>query len=645
MDIDKAKTVFGAADTEENKPRFLNKTDETVYARGRRSFSDIRNKIMHTDKRRFIWGPKFDEKKLDFQFDQDPLKKGFSFFSIGLFTFSMIMMLSAMVYAYYSFTTGGYSVRQDNIVLELEIPTITSAGQDLNGQIIVGNSNRSMFKEAYVTLEVQEGENEPAKIIDQIQIGDVDVGDKIYKNISLNLSGLEGQEKMVSAILYYRIPQSESTFQKITFQKVLITKSPVVMSISGPKDLLISQDGEYVVSVRGVSKTIPSLLLSLDISKNMRVLKSNFPEVAKGVYALGPLNEGEERVFKFTGSFRDAQELGNRFTINVRAGSGEGNEVKAYFAETTYGINLAKNPIQVKLIGQNNQAGNKITFTGKQPKLNLVITNTGNTRVKDAELEIKFSGGLFNAKGVNVDGAVYDSSNFTATANGSNNEKLREIDAGAQIIFPIEFSQLQTNTNVSGRNINLNVSFTSNNEDNDGKPITQRFTTTMTPTEGFTASLDTYYFSGAFKNTGPMPTTVGKPTTFTINLFVDTNAGFSSGKFILPLAPNVTFIKSLDNSVSYNKQSKIVSWNIGNLNKSTTTAFGVAKKETSIQVSILPTPEQVRTAPVLTVGARLEAIGIDREKSPILLEVSDATINISSDPKYVNNRGYESVGE
>jgi hypothetical protein len=645
MDINKAKKVFGGAGDEGNKPNFLNKTDEIVYSAGRRSFDDVRKKIMHTDRQKFIWGPRFDEKKLDLDFDKDPLKKGFSFFSIGLFAFSMIMMISAIVYAYYSFTTGGFSVRQDKIILQLEIPTLTSAGQDITGQIIIGNENRTMFKEAYVTLEIDDNAGEPAKIVNQIQVGDVGVGDKIYKNISLNLSGLEGEEKKVNAVLYYRVPQTESTFQKITSQKVLITKSPVVMSVTGPTTLSVAQDGEYLVTVRGISKIIPSLYLTLEIPKQMKILKANFPEVAKGVYNLGPINEGDERVLKFTGSFINSEELGEKFTVKVRAGKGEENEVKAYFAESTYGINLTKNPISVFFVGGNNQRGEKISFTGKQPKLNLVLQNNGNVRVKDVEMEVKFSGGLFDSKNVTVDGAVYDSTTFTALANGSNNEEIREIDPGEQIIFPIEFSQLQNISNASGRNVKIEVSFTSNTEDGDGKPVTQRISSTLSPSESSTASLTTYHFSGAFKNSGPMPPTIGQTTTYTINLLVDTNQGFNSGKFIVPLQPNVKFIKALDNTVVYNKDTKIVTWNVGNLVKATSTAFGVASKGTSIQVSILPTPDQVRTAPLLTTGARFEGVTADKDKQNFTLVSNDATIVIQTDPKYENNKGYDSVGE
>lgn len=400
-----------------------------------------------------------------------------------------------------------------------------------------------------------------------------------------------------------------------------------------------------MVTVRGVSKIIPSLLLTLDVPKHMKVLKANFPEVAKGVYSLGPINEGDERVFKFTGSFNDVQELGEKFTIHVRAGSGQDSEVKAYFAESTYGINLAQNPISIQVVGANNQKGEKISFTGKQPKVSLVITNNGNVRVKDVDMQIKFSGGLFNSKGVNIDGAVYDSSTLTATANGSNNEKLREIDPGAQIIFPIEFSEIEQTTSVSGRNINIGITFSSNTENSDGKPVIQRVSTTLTPAEGSSIALSTYHFSGAFKNSGSMPPQVGKNTTYTVNLLVDTNAGFINGKFILPLSPNVRFLKGLDNTVTYNEATKIVTWNVGTLNKATSTAFGVAKKETSIQVSILPTPDQVRTAPSLTVGARFEGNLNDKEKTQFTLVSSDATINISTDPKYENNKGYESVSE
>lgn len=626
----------------DNQPEFLTKADEIVYSRGRKSFDDVRQKIMETPKKTFIWGPRFDDKKLDWTVDKDPLKKSFSLFSKGLFAFSLVMLVSALAYAYYSFSTGGYSVRQDKIELTLDIPTITSAGQDIDGQIVVGNSNRTIFKDAYIVLDVLEKEGEPARALNQIQIGDVDVGNKVYKNISLNLSGLEGESKKVNATLFYRVPQSESTFQKKISQDVLITKSPVTMSVTGPQNLSISQDGEYIVSVRGVSKVIPALLLNLDVPKQMKIIKTNTQQVSKNTYSLGPMNEGDERVFKFTGSFKDAPEIGDKFTIKVRAGSGENNEIKNYFSESTYGISLAQNPIKIEIFADG-QTGDKISFSGKQPKARVIITNQSNSRVQEGKIEIKFSGGLLVPKSVSVDGAVYDSSNFTARADSSNNNDLKEIDPGNSVEFPIEFSELAPEQSVTGRSLNISVAFTSKSEASEGAPTTDRVSTTLTPREGTQVYLSTYYFSGAFKNTGPMPAQVGQKTTYTVNLDVETNSGFSTGKFIVPLPANVDFVKALDNTVTYNKEQKILTWNVGNMNKATSTAFGVSKKGTSIQLSILPSPDQLHQAPVLTSAPRFE--GVLPDKSNLQISASDATINISSDPKYELGKGYESVGE
>ncbi len=623
-------------------PQFLNKADEIVYSRGRKSFDDVRKKVMKTDKQKFIWSPRFDDKKLDWSVDKDPLKRSFSFFSVGLFAFSMILLLSALAYAYYSFSTGGYSVRQDKIELSLDIPTITSAGQDLNGQVVIGNSNRTVFKDAYVVLDVLEKEGEPAKTLNQIQIGNVDVGNKIYKNVSLSLSGLEGENKKVSATLYYKVPQSESTFQKVVSQNILITKSPVTMSITGPRILSISQDGEYMISVRGVSKVIPALLLNLDVPKQMRIVKTNFQPVSKNTYSLGPINEGEERVFKFTAYFKDAPEIGDKFTMKVRAGSGEGSEIKNYFSESTYGLALEKNPINIQIFAEG-QTGEKISFSGKQPKARIVITNQSNNKVVDGEVEIKFSGGLLLPKAVSVDGAVYDSSRFIATSNGSTNQALKEIDSGASVEFPIEFSELAREQNVSGRSLGISVAFTSKTEGSEGKPTTDRIATTLTPKEGTQAYLSTLYFSGAFKNTGPMPAVVGQKTSYTVNLGVETNSGFTNGKFVVPLPANVDFIKALDNTVTYNKEQKTITWNIGAMNKATSTAFGVSKKDTSVQLSILPSPDQARQAPALTASARFEATLPD--KTETIIQAQDATINISADPKYELGKGYESIGE
>ena len=77
--------------------------------------------------------------------------------------------------------------------------------------------------------------------------------------------------------------------------------------------------------------------------------------------------------------------------------------------------------------------------------------------------------------------------------------------------------------------------------------------------------------------------------------------------------------------------------------KATSTAFGVSKKDTAIQLSILPNPDQARQAPALTASPRFEATLPD--KTPTTINASDATINISGDPKYELGKGYESVGE
>ena len=51
MDLDKNKKAFGGGN--ESSPGFLNKADEIVYARGRKSFDDVRAKIMKTNKKAF----------------------------------------------------------------------------------------------------------------------------------------------------------------------------------------------------------------------------------------------------------------------------------------------------------------------------------------------------------------------------------------------------------------------------------------------------------------------------------------------------------------------------------------------------------------------------------------------------------------
>ncbi len=631
-------------DTGENA---LNKADRSVYERGRKPFNEVSKKVITLDKAKYIWSPKWHERK-----DKENAVAGgqarrlFSIVAMGMFTLSFVLLIGALSYAYFSFISGGYAVRQDKIQITLDIPTFTSSGKDLSGQIIIANTNRTLFEQAYVSIQTVEDPQKPPKNIAQIDIGNVESGDKVYKNISLNLAGLEGESKQVIATLFYKVHQSESVFQKVLTQNVLITTSPVSMTIAGPKNLSIAQDGEYTISVRGISKVIPALILNLNIPKQMKILKTSYPEIGKGIFSLGPINEGEQKTFTFTGSFQNTPEIGEQFTINAKAGSGDGSgDDTKYFTQGTYGISLSKSPVKVFIVadGVKSDSEDKITFTSKQPKLKVVVENQGRVKVKDASIVFNFSGGLLKSGAVSVDGANYDSNNKTASSDGTTNVSLKEIAPGDRVEFAIQFNELNQIQNVSGRNLFISTTFTSNTEDSDGKPSIQRLTTTLTPQEYSSVELASNFFSGPFKNTGPMPAKVGQRTTYTILMDVDTNSGFTNGKLIVPLPSYVDFVRGLDNTITYSRSERTVTWNIGSLGKATSTILGINRKDSAIQVSILPSPDQARTVPALTNNAHFE--GILTDKSNYSVQAPDATINISADPKYVQNRGYESVEE
>jgi len=84
------------------------------YARGRHSFDDVRKKSDGRLTNKLLFGLLFDDKKLDWEVDKNPLKKSFSFFSVGLFgffdgTFDFGFVLMPTIL----FSTGGYAVRQE----------------------------------------------------------------------------------------------------------------------------------------------------------------------------------------------------------------------------------------------------------------------------------------------------------------------------------------------------------------------------------------------------------------------------------------------------------------------------------------------------------------------------------------------------
>jgi hypothetical protein len=623
---------------------FLDKLDQRVNSRNSGGFNDVRTRLSKAELPDFAWqkSEKAEKTKIDFsKVNTETPKKAFSVVSLGFFVFAFVLFLGSLAYALYSFQFGSRSVRQDNIDLTLNIPSFTNSGQEINGELKIANKNQVEFLQAVAVVDVKT-DNEVTQNVSQFTLGTVASGQELSKNLNFTLNGREGDVKTVQATLFYKVSENEQTIQKVLTKEIKITKSPVIVNFSGPKTISLGQVARYTVSVRGGSGTTPGVGIRLALPQDLNILETSITPKGKNFFDLGPLKEGEEKVLTFSAEFKERVELAENFTLKATVGISGEDDITDILAENSLGVNLKPTPFTIAF-STDNETGINLFFSGKTSKVKVVVTNASTDKIKNAILNIKLSGGLLNSRAVSVSGAQYDAGQNLIKATAETNKDLEEILPGEKVEFVIEFKDTNSTNMNASRKILLDATFTADVPDSTASPATVRSRLTLLPKDNTLLGLSTLYFSGPFKNEGPVPPKIGVKTTYTMIANVETLGGFTGGVYTITLPEYVEYVESNDKSVSYRKDKREVVWAVGDMKKSTGDILTVNKKEIAIQVSIVPSPDQLRLSPALTKAVKFEAVGLDKVR--ILSDVANVNVNFYTDPKYEFSKSYGAVVE
>jgi hypothetical protein len=119
-----------------------------------------------------------------------------------------------------------------------------------------------------------------------------------------------------------------------------------------------------------------------------------------------------------------------------------------------------------------------------------------------------------------------------------------------------------------------------------------------------------FYNSGPITNSGPIPPTAEKETTYTISWNLSNTVNNISGAKIVATLPNyVKFVgptSPMSEDLKYDSFKREVTWNIGTIPKGT--GITGASKEVYFQVSINPSLSQVGSSPTLVNEAVLTGV-------------------------------------
>ncbi len=577
-------------------------------------------------------------------------KKRMSFttkFFIGSFTFFLI----ALFVAGYLFFGGANNISTENIDLQVVAPSIVDGGKPTQFEILIANRNQSQLQLADVSIDYPIGSRDPADQTKALthnrqSIGAIDSGQQLKRTTSAVFYGSEGSPQKVLVTLEYSVPGSNSIFKKQAEADFVIGSSPVSIEVTAPKEAIANQPFTMDVKVTSNSQAlIQDLVLQGQYPFGFTVTKTD-PKADTGgtIWRIGKLAPNDTRLIHITGSIdgQDGDERMFRFLTGSIADQTD-TQIKVPFIIVPQSLTVHR-PFVGATIALNSQTGKTVSIVGNQT-INGVVhwQNNLKTPVSNLELRLSLQGPMLDAANINSANGFYQSNTSSIIWSKDTEPSLELVAPGASGDIPFTFNTLApgaSGTVYTNPTISLNLSVSGVREGQAGVPETVASAASVDATIASAASVNpiALYFTGPFKNSGPVPPVVGQSTSYTIVWTVSNSSNTVGGATVSAVLPAyMTFVSSdASSNIIYNPGSRTVSWSLGDIKAGA--GYSLQARVASFQVSLLPSSSQNGQAPRLTGDTKLS--GQDRfAQVPIQVVSPGPTTQLTDDPSFVATMG------
>ena len=568
------------------------------------------------DKRTRIYGRR--EKKVS-TYWQLPLKKKKTVFAPlkMIFIFATIFFLLSVGIFFYLWGRGGNIVSSRNIGMEIRGPVYIQSGDVTNINIFIENRNNSNLELADLVVDFSQGSFSPdgrKMSHERYSLGMIKSGESVKKPIRVVFLGDKDEEKTVKVSLEYRLAESNAIFAKNGEYTAKISRPPIGVSLSVPKEVNARQKFEIDVGVVSNSETIiKNLALKIEYPGGFK-FDSAVPAVSNNdnIWLLGDFKPSEERKITIKGII-DGQDLEER-AFRVQAGIiKENNEFVSYGASAET-ITLKKPFLDLSLFINGKNSSNDISFAGNSLRGELVWRNNLSVPVHNATLRVKIKGKALNEKSISISNGFYRTFDKSIIWNSSSLPQLDLIGPGetgrAQFSFSI-LDPLPVN-GVNDKNFTIALSGNIDASAVSGTLGNRKIHSDVKKEIKIGSRLQlasmALHYSGVFQNGGPMPPKVGQETAYTIVWSLGNASNDSSNVSVRAALPSyVRWLGNIlpkDANVRFDDTAGEVVWEVGDILAGT----GIIRpaKEVSFQISIAPSVNQVGSSAVLIGETMLE---------------------------------------
>jgi len=555
------------------------------------------------------------------------------------FLFSLFFFLLALAALAFSVYRGALTLSSKNVDLVVLGNSFVAGGDELPIQVEIVNKNSSDLLDVMLTLDYPKGATDvTGSDVVRIEksLGTIGSGKTKSEAFAVVLYGEQGLSRTVTARLSYTLAGSSSTFQKEKSFAVMISSSPLTLTLDAPAAIASNQI--FTFTLRNLftgDKLLPNVLARVEYP-NGYVFQSATPSPVSGnnVWALGDLQKGAEQVVSIRGKLIGQE--GDEKAFRVYIGTPESatdNRIAVTYNSSLHTLKLAE-PFIASEISVNGDGADVVAVPiGGEVNGTVNWTNNSGSRITDPTFTLTLTGEGIDTASVKADSGYFDALSRTITWNGQSNNILSVIEPGqtGQLAFSFATATARAIANAT---LSLSVKGIFPDRGYAEQSIADIDETTIRYASHLQFASQAYYSVGPIKNTGPFPPKVGADTTYTITWTArPSENALSSYKATALLPVGVVWsgtVSPQGEPIVYNPETRTVTWDLGVLPRATNVP---QSRSVSFQVRVRPTTEQIGLELPL-----LETTNVTANDTvanvPITLTKPSLSTRLSSDPAY-----------
>lgn len=568
-----------------------------------------------------------------------------SFFT-KLLIISAVFCVIAVGIGAYLFFNGANLISANNINIVVSGPVSIPGGAPVSFDITTQNKNNVALQLVSMSIDFPSGATDPANPGAPLstvhrQIADIPAGGTEHESVSAIIFGEENLQKEINITLTYSVKGTSAVFSKTQSYDVLINSSPINVTVSSFKEITSGQEFDMSVDMKSSSQQVlRNVLLKATYPFGYTFLSSSLPALAgNATWRVGDIPAGGDRIVTIHGKLTGEDSDLRAFHFSVGAvdpadSTAIGTEYMAVEQDMTIqkpfislGVAIDNDAAAADHVGQFN-APEQVSISWSN---NLPVT------VSNVIITAKLSGSAYDKNSVQPNAGVFDSANDQIVWNQQTNAELGLAAAGDSGKVSFSITPKDLGAAVGNPELSFAVSVSGNRpqEANVPSALSSAITRNVRIASNVSLSGRVVRSIGPFTNLGPIPPRAEQASTYTVIWDADnTSNAVGNAQAVATLPAYVKWLNAVSpssESVSYDKNSGQVIWNIGTLNPD---GAGLSnRREAAFQVSITPSITQVGKTPTLVNPATLTGTD-DFTGTPVSSQQDLLTTRFSTDPVY-----------